>query len=109
MEKCDIAQLHEAEQPLNTHRGGTSVGRLDRAYSSSKVADQLHRNTTCTALEWCDTWSLHRPVSFRRNDNTTKKKDNAGTIPMWISQSEEWARRVSEESEIYYQRKNRSR
>lgn len=59
-------RLHELHQPLATHKGPLTYGRLDRVYVDWHASFQLDHVVASSVLPWTPGLSQHRPVMFQR-------------------------------------------
>ena len=86
--------LREIWQPAATHDGPISRARLDRAYSTGHIADQLDRIVGATVLEWRKDLSHHRPLAFSRISPPSKASGDR-SIPENVIRHPAWAPRVA--------------
>ena len=85
-------QLTEIVQPDFAHSGPRSSSRIDRAYMNIHLSDQLDKHIFCTALEWQERISDHRPLSFGRRSITGCRAD---FVAEYLTTLPEWAPRVA--------------
>ena len=85
----------ELDQEAFTWDGTHAQSRLDRIYSTHRIAEQLDRYHVCVALPWCARASDHRPVAFARTlpDHTTLGK---GRLPVEAAKDPRWLPLVME-------------